>query len=105
LSKNSNKELKKVKQEKTSLVIKLSKSHALIDSLKYENTMLFNTVDSLEIKLKKSEDLLRKLSSKNLKSMFCIQTNSPNKPRLIIDDLGASTSHAFDYEIKSLLSL
>jgi hypothetical protein len=52
ISKNSNKELKNVKQEKESLIIKLSESHALIDSLKSENTMLFNTVDSLEIKLK-----------------------------------------------------
>jgi hypothetical protein len=51
-SKNSNNELKKVKQEKESLIIKLSESHALIDYLKYENTMLFNTIDTLENKLK-----------------------------------------------------
>jgi len=50
ISKNSNKELKKVKEEKEFSVIQLSKSYALIDSLKYENTILFNTVDSLEIK-------------------------------------------------------
>jgi hypothetical protein len=49
LSKNSNKELKKVKQEKKSLIIKLSESHALIDSLKSENTMMFNTIDMLVI--------------------------------------------------------
>jgi hypothetical protein len=61
LSKNSNKELKKVKQKKKeSLIIKLSKSHALIDSLKSENTMLFNTIDTLENKLKESENLLKK---------------------------------------------
>jgi len=62
-SKNFNKELKKVKQEKDFLIIQLSESHALIDSLKSENTMLFNTVDSLENKLKESEDLLKKFSS------------------------------------------
>jgi peptidoglycan hydrolase CwlO-like protein len=59
-SKNFNKELKKVKQEKESLIIKLSESHALIDSLKFENTMLFNTIDTLENKLKESEDILKK---------------------------------------------
>jgi hypothetical protein len=56
---NSNRELKKVKQEKESLIIQLSESHALIDSLKSENIMLFNTVDALENKLKESEDLLK----------------------------------------------
>jgi len=49
--------------------------------------MLFNTVDSLESKLKESEDLLRKFSSENLKSMLCIQRNISNKPDLIVDDL------------------
>jgi DNA repair ATPase RecN len=100
--KNSNKELKKVKQEKESIIIQLSESHALIDSLKSEYTMLFNTVDSLEIKLKGSEDLLRKFSSENLKSMLCIQRDISNKPGIIVDDLGASTSHASNSEIKSL---
>jgi len=57
--KNSNKELKKVKQEKWSLIIKLFESHALIDSLKSENTMLFNTIDTLDHKLKESEDILK----------------------------------------------
>jgi seryl-tRNA synthetase len=52
-SKNLNNELKKVKQEKESLVIQMSKSHALINSLKFENTMLFNTIDTLKNKLKK----------------------------------------------------
>jgi hypothetical protein len=41
------------------LIIKLSESHALIDSLKSENTMLFNTIDTLENKLKESKDLLK----------------------------------------------
>jgi ribosomal protein L18 len=49
----SHKELKKVKQEKESLIVQLSKSHVLIDSLKSENTMLLNTIDALENKLKK----------------------------------------------------
>jgi hypothetical protein len=38
----SPKELKKVKQEKESLIVQLSESHALIDSLRSENTMLFD---------------------------------------------------------------
>jgi hypothetical protein len=45
--------------------MQLSESHALIDSLKSENTMLLNIIDALENKLKK-------ISSDNLKSMFCI---------------------------------
>jgi chromosome segregation ATPase len=68
--KNSNKELKKVKQEKESLIIKLSKSYAFIDSLKSENTILFDTIYTLENKLKESEDLLKKFSSDNLKACF-----------------------------------
>jgi hypothetical protein len=50
--KKSNKELKKIKQEKEPLIFQLSESHVLIDSLKSENTMLFDTVDALENKLK-----------------------------------------------------
>jgi hypothetical protein len=52
LFKKSNKELKKIKQEKESLILQLSESHVLIDSLRSENTMLFDTVDTLENKLK-----------------------------------------------------
>jgi hypothetical protein len=54
------KELKKVKQEKEYLIVQLYESHALIDSLRYENTMLFDIIDTLENKLKESEDLLKK---------------------------------------------
>jgi hypothetical protein len=61
ISKNSNKELKKVKREKESLVIKLFESHALIDSLKSENIVLFNIIDTFENKLKESKDLLKKI--------------------------------------------
>jgi hypothetical protein len=59
------KELKKVKQEKKSLIIQLSESQVLIDSLKSENTMLLNTINELENKLEK-------FLSDNLKSMLCI---------------------------------
>jgi len=93
----------KVKQEKESLIIKLSESHALIDSLKSKNTMLFNTINTLENKLKDSEDLLNKFSSDNLKGMLCIHTDISNKPDLIINDLSASTSHAFDSELDSII--
>jgi len=57
LFKKSNRELKKIKQEKESLILQLSESHVLINSLKSENNMLFDTVDALENKLKESEDL------------------------------------------------
>jgi GTP-binding protein EngB required for normal cell division len=57
----SPKELKKLKQEKESLIIQLSESHVLIDSLKSENTVLLNIIDALENKL-------AKFSSGNLKS-------------------------------------
>jgi hypothetical protein len=81
----------------------LPESHALIDSLKSENTMMFNSVDSLEIKLKEYEDLLRKFSSENLKSMLCIQSDISNKSDLIVDDLSASTSYTFDSELDSIV--
>jgi predicted nucleic acid-binding Zn-ribbon protein len=61
LFKKFNRELKKIKQEKESLFLQLSESHVLIDSLKSENTMLFDSVDALENKLKESEDLLKKI--------------------------------------------
>jgi hypothetical protein len=48
----SPKVLKKVKQEKESLIIQLFESHVLIDSLRYDNTMLFDIIDTLENKLK-----------------------------------------------------
>lgn len=93
-----------MKQEKESLIVQLSESHTLIDSLKSENTMLFDITDKLENKLKESEDLLKKFSSDNLKSMFCIHSDIPNKPDLIVDDLSASTSHASDSKLHSIIS-
>jgi GTP-binding protein EngB required for normal cell division len=50
----SSKELKKVKQEKESLIVQLFELHVLIDSLRYENTMLFDIINTLENKLKES---------------------------------------------------
>jgi hypothetical protein len=98
-SKISHKELKKVKQKKESLIVQLSESHALIDSLKSENTMLFDIIDTLENKLKESEHFLKKFSSNNLKSMLCIYSDISNKPALIVDDMSTSTSHASDFEL------
>jgi hypothetical protein len=80
----------------------LFESHALIDSLKSENTMLFNTIDTLENKLKEFENILKKFSSNNLKGMLCIHTDISNKPNLIVDDLSASTSYASDSELDSI---
>jgi hypothetical protein len=91
-----------VKQEKESLIIQLSESHVLIDSLKSENTMLFDIIDTLENKLKESENLLKKFSTDNLNSMMCIHSDISNKPDLIVDDLSASTSHASDSELDSI---
>jgi hypothetical protein len=95
------KELKKVKQEKESLIVLLSESHALIDSLRSENTMLFNIIDTLENKLKESEDLLKNFLSDNLKSMLGIHSDISNKPASIVD-MSTSTSHASDSEIDSI---
>jgi hypothetical protein len=99
LFKKSNRELKKIKQEKESLFLQLSESQVLIDSLKSENTMFFDTVDAIENKLKESEDLLKKFCSNNLKSMLCIHTDISYKPDLIVNDLSTSISHASDSEL------
>jgi predicted nucleic acid-binding Zn-ribbon protein len=95
----SPKELKKVNQEKESLIVQLFESHILIDSLRSENTMLFDIIDTLENKLKESEYFLKKISSDNLKSMLCIHSYISNKPALIVNDMIISTSHAFDSKI------
>jgi hypothetical protein len=94
------KELKKVKQENESLIVQLSESHALIDSLRFENTMLFNIIDTIENKLKESEDLLKNFSSDNLKSMLCIHSDISNKPASIVD-MTTSTSHALNDSLRS----
>jgi hypothetical protein len=46
---------------------------------------------------------LKKFSSDNLKSMFCIHSDISNNPDLIVNDLSASTSHAFDFELDSIV--
>jgi hypothetical protein len=97
----SPKELTKVKQEKESLNVQLSESHALIDSLKSENSIIFDIIDTLENKLKESENLLKKFSSDNLKSMLCIHSDISNKPCLTAN-LSTSTSHASDSELDSV---
>jgi hypothetical protein len=63
--------------------------------------MLFDIIDTLENKLKESENLLKKFSSDNLKSMLYIYSDITNKPGLIVDNLSASTSHASDSELDS----
>jgi hypothetical protein len=100
----SPKELKKVKQEKESLIVQLSDSHALINSLRCENTILFNIIDTLENKLKESKDLLNKFSSDNMKSMLCIHSDISNNLALIVDDVSTSTSHASDFEVDAACS-
>jgi hypothetical protein len=85
-----------VKQEKESLIVQLSESHALIDSLRSENTMPFDIINSHEKKLKK-------FSSDNLKSMLCIHSDISNKPDLVVDDLSASTSHVADSELDPII--
>jgi GTP-binding protein EngB required for normal cell division len=57
----SPKELKKVKQEKESLIVQLSESYVLIDSLRSGNTMLFDIINTFENKLKESKNLLKKI--------------------------------------------
>jgi hypothetical protein len=83
------------------LIIQFFESHALIDSLKSENTLLFDIIDTLENKLKESENLLKKFSSDNLKSMMCIHSDISNKPGLTVD-LSTSTSHASNSELDSI---
>jgi hypothetical protein len=97
----SPKEFKKVKQKKESLIVQLSESHALIDSLKSENTMLFDIIDTLETKLMESENLLKKFSSDNFKSMLCIHSDISNKLGLTAD-LSTSISHASDSKLDSI---
>jgi hypothetical protein len=64
--------------------------------------MLFNTIDELENKLKESEDLLKKFSSDNLKSMLCIHKDYSNMSNLTVDNLSTSMSHASDSELDSI---
>jgi hypothetical protein len=45
---------------------------------------------------------LKKFSSDNLKGMLCMHIDNSNKPSIIVDDLGTSTSHASNSELNSL---
>jgi hypothetical protein len=65
--------------------------------------MLFKTINTLENKLKKSEDILKKISNDNLKGMLCIHTDISNKPNLIVDNLSASTSYSSDSKLDSIV--
>jgi hypothetical protein len=65
--------------------------------------MLIDIIDKLENKLKESKDLLKKFSSDNLKSIFVFFQIFLTKPGLIVNDLIASTSHAFDSELDSIV--
>jgi hypothetical protein len=103
LYKFSLKKLKDVKHEKESLVSKLSESHALVDSLKFENTVLVENNKLLENELKDSKELSNRLSNDNLKNLFCVQKHVSDKPSMIVDNLGASTSHASNFEKKKSL--
>jgi len=96
------KKLKDVKHEKESLVTKLSESYTLVESLKFENTVLIENIKSLENELKDSKELSNRLSSDNLKNMLCVQKDISNKPSMIVDYLGASSTCASNFEIKSL---
>jgi hypothetical protein len=58
---------------------------------------LFDIINSLEKKLEK-------FSSDNLKSMLCIHSNISKKPDLIVDGLSASTLHASDSELDSIVT-
>jgi hypothetical protein len=46
---------------------------------------------------------LKKLCSDNLNGMLCIHSDISNKLDLIVDDLSASTSHAYDFELDSIV--
>jgi hypothetical protein len=84
----------KIGSKKNSL-LQLFESHVLIDSLKSENTMLLNTIDTLENKLEN-------FFSDNLKSILCIYSDISNKPDLIVDDLSTFTSHVSNSELNSI---
>jgi len=68
--------------KKESLVTKLFESHALVDSLKFENNMVVENNKSLDNELQNSKKLSNRLSSDNLKNLFCFQKNVSNKPSL-----------------------
>jgi len=82
INKNLCKKLDVLEHEKESLVTKLSESHALLDSLKSEITVLVENNQSLENELKGSKELSHRLSSDNLKDLFCFLKHVSNKPSM-----------------------
>jgi len=105
INKISRKKLNDVEHEKESLIAKLSESHALVDSLKSEITVLVENNQSLENELKGYKELSHRLSSDNMKNLFCVQKHVSNKPSMIVDNLIASTSHASNSNFKKKLCL
>jgi hypothetical protein len=87
-----------LKFERESLVNDLSKSQNLIDSLKYEIYVLVEKSVSLKNELNVSKELSRNSSSDNLKSFLCIEEFVSNKLSMIVDNIGASTSHVSNVE-------
>jgi ribonuclease HII len=57
---------------------------------------------SRENELKDSKELSHRPSRDHLKNLVCVQKYVSNKPSMIFDNLGASTSHAANYERKIL---
>ena len=57
---------------------------------------------SLENELKDSKELLHRLSSDNTRNLFFAQESVSNRPSMIVDNFGASTSHAFNIKRKNL---
>jgi predicted nuclease with TOPRIM domain len=79
------KNFKDVEQEKESLMTKLSKSHALIDSLKPKISMLVENNISRENDLKDSKELSEKSLRDNLKRFFYVD-NKHNS--MIVENVG-----------------
>jgi predicted nuclease with TOPRIM domain len=79
------KNFKDVEQEKESLMTKLSKSHALIDSLKPKISMLVENNISRENDLKDSKELSQKSLRDNLKRFFYVD-NKHNS--MIVENVG-----------------
>jgi hypothetical protein len=100
INKISRKRLNDLEHEKESLVTKLCESHALVESLKSEITMLVENNQSPENELKASKELSHRLSSDNLKNLFCVQKHVSNKPSLIVENLVASTSHTSNFNFR-----
>jgi hypothetical protein len=58
--------------------------------------VLIEKNQSLENELKGSKELSYRLSSDNLKNLFCVKKHVSNSPSMIVNNLIASTSYAFN---------